>query len=178
MTIPSYTEEGWTPCVYTQRRLIPPSESAIHKNNKALRLKSTKCWDSLNKSYCWQRAALCVLMCVCVHVSGVYWTHFRSERKCWQREFIFLSEMYTLHHSRSEAHVPSVSMRAEPNRSFPCFCLPPSTCVWQRECVYKYMSTEWFMEKTEAWLKRTRVKKDNQELCASKGFLCVTYYAS
>lgn len=167
MTIPSYTEHRWTPCVYTRRRLIPPSENAIHKNNKALRLKSTKCWDSLNKSYCWQRAGtVCVNVCVCVRarecVSGVCWTHFRSERKCWQGEFVFLSEMYTLHHSRSKAHVPSVSVRSEPKRSFPCVRL--LVCDRGSVCI----STYWVIY----WEDRGLAEKDKSEERRS-GIMCL-----
>lgn len=69
-------------------------------------------------------------LCVRACVSNVCWTHFRSERKCWQRAFTFLFEIYTSHHSRGKAHVPSVSMCSEPKRSFLCVCLPLSSCVF------------------------------------------------
>lgn len=61
------TAQPWTFYIYTQWRLIPASVNAIHKNNKVMRLKSTKRWDSLNKSYYWQQAVLCVCVCKVVY---------------------------------------------------------------------------------------------------------------
>lgn len=144
MTIPSYTAQLWTPYVYTQQRLIPASESAIHKNNKAPRLKSTKRWDSLNKSYCWQQAAPSMCVCVCARVSSVCWTHFRNERKCWQKVFTFLFEIY-IHRTTAEAKLmsPLVSMCSVPKLSFLWVCLPLSTCVSVCEKGSMCMSAYW-----------------------------------
>lgn len=71
-----------TLCTQTAK-INTPSASPIHKNNKASRLQSTKRWDSLNKSYCWQRAAptrrahACPCRASAGHVSVM-----RKERPC------------------------------------------------------------------------------------------------
>lgn len=174
MTIPSYTEQLWTPYVYTQQRLIPASESAIHKNNKAPRLKSTKRWDSLNKSYCWQRAAPSMCVCVCARVSSVCWTHFRNERKCLQKVFIFLFEIYIyIAPQQRQSSCPPWSPCAQCQNYLSCVSVCPSLLVYLcvRKGVCVWVHTEWFMEATKAWPKRTKVEKDSQALCASKGFL-------
>lgn len=96
-----------TLCIHTAKINTGFRERDSQKQ-QSLRLKSTKSWDSLNKSYCWQQAAPCVFVCTRVHtrMSNVCWTHFHSERKCWQKAFILLFKIHTLHHSRGKVHVP------------------------------------------------------------------------
>lgn len=167
MTIPSYTVQLWTPCVYTQQRLIPASESAIHKNNKALRLKSTKRWDSLNKSYCWQQANPTVCMHVCMHVKRLLDTFPKWEKVLAESVHIFVWNIYTSHHSRVKAHVLLVSYYL--SCVSVCLSLLVYLCVRKRVCVWVH--TEWFMVVAEAVPKSAKVEKDSQALCAFKGFL-------
>lgn len=98
-----------TLCTQTAK-INTPSASPIHKNNKASRLQSTKRWDSLNKSYCWQSAAptqrahACTCRASAGHVSKMRESTDR-ERPC---------EMYR-HCTRGESKVLVASMRRRPN---------------------------------------------------------------
>lgn len=166
MTIPSYAAQRWTPCVYTWWRLIPASESAIHKNNKALRLKSTKRRDSLNKSYCWQQAAPCVCVCARVYVSSVCWTHFRCERKCWQRVFIFLFEIYTSHHSRGRGPLGVRVLRSSVSV---CLCVCVSEKERKRGSVC--MSTYWVIY-GECLAKKDKSGERQSGIMYLRVFLC------
>lgn len=169
MTVPSYVLQLWTPHVYTGQRLIPASESATHRNNKTPRLKATKHWDSLNKSYCWQQASPSMWTCVC-------WTHFRNGRKCWQKVFIFLFEIY-IHCTTAEAKLMSPwSLCAGCQNDLSCVsvCLPLYFFVCERNGGCVWVHSEWFMEAAEAWPERTKAGRDSRVLCASEGFLLPT----
>lgn len=85
-----------TLCTQTAK-INTPSASPIHKNNKASRLQSTKRWDSLNKSYCWQSAAPTprTHACTCRASAG----HVSTMRES----------------ARGESKVLMVSMRRRPN---------------------------------------------------------------
>lgn len=148
MTIPSYTERFWTPCVYRRRRLIPASESAIHKNNKAPRLKSTKSWDLLNKSYCWQRAAPCVCVRVCAHVCQTSAGHISAVRESAGREDSYFC-LKCIHHTTAEAKLQShPSPRARSYNDLSCVSACLTLCVWGRRGECAWLHIEWFMVMT------------------------------
>lgn len=152
--------QRWPPCVYTQRRLIVASDSSIHKNNKAMRPKSTKRWDSLNKSYCWQRAApwLCayVRACLCACVSqNVCWTHFLSERK---RESVGRRPWYFclkhIHHTTADTKPVSPPSPCVPGQNdlscvSVCLSLLVYLCVKERECVHECIMSDLWRRLTE-----------------------------
>lgn len=161
MTIPSYTVQFWTPYVYRQWRLIPASESAIHKNNKAPRLKSTKSWDSLNKSYCWQQAAPCVCACVraCMYVNRLLDTFPQWEKVLAERIHIFVWNVYIAPQQRQNPS-PIHLLALWAKTIFPV-CLSDFLCVseWERECVYDcILSDLWWWpspgQKGQKWRKR------------------------
>lgn len=167
MTIPSYTEQFWVPYVYRQWRLIPASESAIHKNNKAARLKSTKSWDSLNKSYCWQQAAPWV--CACMYVNRLLDTFSQWEKVLAERIHTFVWNVYIAPQQR-QTPVSSISWRWA---TMICpGCLSDFLCIWVREGVCVWLHIEWFMVMTQSWPKRTKVEKEAILLCVFLFHIC------
>lgn len=103
------------------------------ETNKALRLV---------KQVLLLAAGLTLHVDICVHtrVSSVCWTHFRNGRKCWQKVFIFLFEIY-IHCTTAEAKLMSPwSLCAGCQNDLSCVsvCLPLYFfCVREMEDVYE-----------------------------------------
>lgn len=112
------------------------SQSTIHKTNKAQRLKSTKRWDSLNKSYCWQQATPWV--CVCTYVKRLLDTFPHREKVL--VEDIHIICLNHIHHTTEVKPISPSSPFALSWSNLSCesVCLlPVHLCVCERDTVHE-----------------------------------------